>query len=256
METVQQIVVPADRSGGTHTSRTMMLAELSNLLDGTPASASAEDLKSAVIDHNVVGKNTLNGRQRTHRYLRELYALDPGALAFRALRDLWDVDADARPLLALLCALARDPLLRATAPAVLQAPEGAPVGSDDFAAAVQAAYPSDYGDGIAAKIGRNTASSWTQSGHLHGRTNKVRSRVTPTPAATAYALLIGHTEGRRGDMLFDTLWAHVLDRPKDALLELAQRASQRGLIDFKHGGEVTEVSFKTLLRPFGSDASE
>lgn len=256
LELTQQIVEASTQSGGPHTSRTMMLAELTNLLDATPAAAGVADLKAAVTDHNVLGKNTLSGRQRTYRYLRELYALDLGNLAFRALRDLWDVDPDARPLLTLLSALARDPVLRATAPAILDTPVGASVASSDLTATVKTAYPGAYGDAIAAKIGRNTASTWTQSGHVVGRTRKVRTRVQCRPAAVAYALLIGHTEGRRGEMLFDTLWCRVLDHPKDMLIEQAVRASQRGLLEFKHGGDVTEVNFGMLLRPSGEESGE
>lgn len=250
------IVAPADRSGGTHTSRTMMLAELEGLLASTPAMADAAELKAAIIDHNVTGKNTLSGRQRTYRYLRELYALDPMHLSYRAIRDLWDIDSTARPLLALLSSLARDPALRATAPAILESPEGAHISADDLSAAVRMAYPHSYSESIAAKIGRNAASTWTQSGHLAGRTNKIRARVTPAPAAVALALLIAHSEGRRGDMLFDSLWCRALDAPKSTLIELAQRASQRGLLELKRGGGVTEVTFKMLMRPFGSDEVE
>lgn len=250
------IVAPADRSGGTHTSRTMMLAELESLLASTPAMADAAELKAAIIDHNVTGKNTLSGRRRTYRYLRELYALDPLQLSYRALRDLWDIDTAAHPLLALLSALARDPALRATAPAILESPEGTHISADDLSAAVRAAYPHSYSESIAAKIGRNAASTWTQSGHLAGRTNKARAKVAPSPPAVAYALLLGHTEGLRGLPLFDTLWCRVFDRPRDVLIEQAQRASQRGLIDLKHGGGVTEVGFKMLLRPFEEVSDE
>jgi len=233
-----------------------MLAELSDLIAATPSDADAAALKSAVIEHNVAGKNTLSGRQRTYRYLRELYVLDPRHLLFRALRDLWDVDPDSRPLLALLAALTQDPALRATAPAILRAPEGSHISADDLSAGVKSTYPNSYSDSIAAKIGRNAASTWTQSGHLQGRTNKTRARVAPTPAAVALALLIAHTEGRRGELLFDTLWCKALDRPKDALMELAQRASQRGLLEFKHGGGVTEVTFRMLMRPFEEASGE
>jgi hypothetical protein len=234
----------------------MMLAELKALLDATSPQASAAELKAAVIDENVAGKNTLSGRQRTYRYLRELYALDPGALVFRSLRDLWEVDPQAQPLLALLASLARDPLLRATSSPILEAPLGAGIGAADLAAAVQAAYPDSYNDSIAAKIGRNAASSWTQSGHLVGRAKKTRARVQCLPAAVAYALLIGYTEGRRGALLFDTLWCRILDCSKDALLEQVRRASQRGLVELKHGGGVTEVTFRMLLRPFDTAAQQ
>lgn len=254
MHSETKIVVSAAQSGGTHTSRTMMLAELAALLAATPATASAGELRDAIIELNVLGKNTLSGRKRAHRYLRELYALDPQALSFRALRDLWNAEPKARPLLALLCALARDPLMRATAPAVLGLPDGAPLSSAELASAVLASYPT-YSDAVAAKIGRNAASSWTQSGHLIGRANKKRAIASPSPAAVAYALLIGHTEGRRGQMLFETLWCEACDRPAETMIEYARRASQRGLLEFRHGGGVTEVGFRMLLRRFerGSD---
>jgi len=246
------IVVSAAQSGGTHTSRTMMLEDLSTVLDCVAPDAPQAEYKAAIVGHNCVGKGTLTGRQRTYRYLRELYALDPAALVFRALRDLWDVDLESRPLLALLSALARDPVLRATAPPVLHAPEGSPVDAAMLARAVQDCYPGSYGDAIAAKIGRNDASSWTQSGHLVGRTNKNRARAQATPAALAYALLIGHTEGLRGSELFESEWARRLDHPAASLRELAVRASQRGLIEYRHGGGVTEVGFKLLHRPFAA----
>lgn len=253
---VPEVIVSAAKSGGTHTSRTMMLSELESLLDNTPVDATAADLKSAIVDHNVLGKNTMSGRKRSHRYLRELYALDPNQLLFRALRDLWDQDPARQPLLALLVALASDPLLRATSTAITGAPQGAVITPDDLTAAVQLTYPHAYSDSIAAKIGRNTASSWTQSGHLAGRTNKTRSRVDPTPPVVALALLIAHSEGLRGEMLFETTWCKVLDRPRDVLLDLARRASQRGLLEMKHGGGVTEISFRMLMRPFGRDEGE
>jgi hypothetical protein len=61
---------------------------------------------------------------------------------------------------------------------------------------------------------------------------------------------MGHLVGARGEGLFDTLWAQMLDQPKSHLFDLAVAASQRGLLEFRHGGGVVEVSFHELLRPF------
>ena len=83
-------MVSAQASGGAHTSRTMQLPGLDVLLEVVPAEAESSQYKDAVIEHNVLGKKTLNSRQRSYRYLRELYALDPDILLFRALRDLWE----------------------------------------------------------------------------------------------------------------------------------------------------------------------
>ena len=44
---------------GTHTSRTMMLEELTQLLATCPASASRADITQAVVEQNCLGKRTL-----------------------------------------------------------------------------------------------------------------------------------------------------------------------------------------------------
>lgn len=242
-------LVSAYQSGGAHTSRTILLRELGALLDVVPPTAEQDDYRRAVVDLNVLGKKTLNSRRRTYRYLRQLYALDSRVILFRALRDLWPAEPQARPLLALLCSLARDPVLRATAPAILPLPRGASVTADELAKAVRDRYPGTYSWAVAHKVGRNAASSWTQSGHLVA-TNKGKARASAADgaAATAYALLLGRLDGAAGEGLFKTFWTQVLDAPQSALLEQAVRASQRGWIELRHAGGVTDVGFRFLLR--------
>ncbi len=252
MDATSAGMVSDRESGGTHTSRTIQLDELRGLLAAVPPDASPEDYRDAIVEQNVLGKKTLNSRQRTHRYLRELYALDPEVLLFRALRDLWDAEPEAQPLLAMLCSLARDPSLRATSAAVLPLAEGDGVTSLDLQLALQARYPGAYSDSVANKVGRNAASSWTQSSHLAGRTDKKRARAVCRPPALAYALLFGHLEGAAGEGLFESFWTRALDAPIGVLHDQAFAASQRGWIEFRHGGGVTDVGFSLLLRePIG-----
>jgi hypothetical protein len=239
-------------SGGAHTSRTMMLAELRELLASTPDDATRDDYRRAVIDDNVLGKTSNSSRQRSFRYLRELYGLDADEPSFRAFRVLWNHDADAQPLIALASALTRDPALRGTATAVLRAPVGTQVTADDLAAAVIDAYPSSYSDPIAHKIGRNAASTWTQSGHLAGRTKKTRTKANPRAASVAYALFLASLEGREGDLLFETLPVQAQDAPKHMLKELAREASRRGWLDFRSIGSVTEIGFSYLAADRGT----
>src|SRR5947209_4044608 len=113
-----------DEPVGAHSSRTMMLAELRSLLSACQPSASLEEYRAAVVDENVLLKKTVATRKVSFRWLRELYALDRKILLFRALRDLWDEDIQAQPLLALLSAVARDPLLKSTAERILAIPVG------------------------------------------------------------------------------------------------------------------------------------
>lgn len=235
-------------SGGTHTSRTIMLADFRAVLAAVPAEAPYEDYRSAVIEDNVIGKSSLNSRQRSFRYLRELYLLSLDQLLFRAMRDLWDLDTAGQPLVAILSALAHDPALRSTSNAVLPIGTRSSVTSHDLEDAVQKHFNHSYSDSIANKIGRNAASSWTQSGHLEGRVKKIRMKALATPSAIAYALLLGHLSGQRGQGLFDTLWTKTLDVDSAEMNGLAAAASARGWIEYKRFGDVVEVGFKWLLR--------
>ena len=185
------------------------------------------------------------------RYLRELYVLRNDSSLFRALGDLWNDDPAGEPLLAGLCALARDAVFRASAQAIFVSEPGDEVTSSDLAEAVAKSFPESYSDTTLAKIGRNTFSSWEQTGHLHAvaRTTKVRRRAVGTPATTAFALFLGYMEGSAGPSLFDTVWARTLDQPRAHLIDLAVVASQRSLVDFRHSGGITEVKFTELLRP-------
>jgi hypothetical protein len=70
----------------------MMVGELRQLLASCPSDASRTDYARAVIEDNVLGKSSESSRQRSFRYLRELYGLDSCDSGFRALRRLWELD--------------------------------------------------------------------------------------------------------------------------------------------------------------------
>jgi hypothetical protein len=248
-------IVRGDHPGGPSTSQTIMVSSLQRLLAELPPDAAAEAYRLAVMQDNVLAKGTTSAREWAFRQLRRFYALDPDSLLFRALRDLWSHDLPGQPLLAMLCALARDPVLRASTTVILTAEPGVLIGPSDFDAAIEAAFPGSYKENTRQTTAQKIASSWAQSGHLHAvkATKKVRARVHSTPAATTYALLLGHLEGARGQSLFDTLWAQVLDEPKSHLYDLAATASQHGLLEFRNAGGVVEVSFHQLLRPLDDD---
>ncbi len=244
-------IVLGDQSGGATTSHTIVVSALQQLLERSGVHAGSADYERAVLQDNVLGKVTVEARRRTLRYLRELYVLSPEALLFRALCDLWTDDPAGQPLLAGLCALARDSVFRASALAIFASQPGDEVTSVDLGEAVSRTFPDSYSEATLGKIGRNTSSSWEQTGHLAAvaRTTKLRTRAVCTASTTAYALLLGHLEGVEGAALFDTVWARALDRPRSHLLDLAVVASQRSLIDFRHSGGITEVKFSELLRP-------
>lgn len=237
---------------GTHGSRTIMLKELRLLLSSCPRPADYEGFRLAIVEENVLMKNTVTTRKESFRRLREMYALDENVILFRALRDLWDESPDGQPLIALLCATARDPILRGTAELILSVAKGEPVTPQMIEKVTDEAFPGRYNPTMLANIGRHAASSWQQSGHLKGRLHKVRDRAAATPASTAYALLLAHLCGNRGEAMFSTLWARLLDAPQHSLYELATQASRLGWLEYRHTGSVTEITFRHLQRGDGS----
>ncbi len=129
------------------------------------------------------------------------------------------------------------------------------VGPDDFDLAIEDAFPGAYKESTRRTAAQNVASSWAQSGHLHTEavTRKVRSQARATPATLTYAVMLGHLQGARGQALFESFWARVLDQPKSQLSDLAVNASQRGLLEYRHAGGVVDISFNELLRPFDGE---
>ncbi len=237
-----------NESVGAHSSRTMMLADLRLLLAACPQSASLGEYRSAIIDENVLLKKTVATRKVSFKLMRVLYALDRKTLLFRALRDLWDENTETQPLLALLSTVARDPILKSTVERILSIPVGETVTPTMLAEVVNTSFPNRYNPKTLASIGRNAISSWQQAGLLSGKLHKVRVKAQSQPASVAYALLLGYLSDARGEALFRTLWCRLLDAPLHILHEHALAASQRGWIEYRHMGDVTEVGFRHLLR--------
>jgi len=235
---------------GTQSSRTIMLAELTELLAAVSADATRDDYLEAIISENVLGKQTASNRRLTAQRLSELYGLDPGIPIFRVLRRLWEADSNGRPLLALLCALARDPLLRATASAVLPMQAGQELLRSSMTDAITLVTEGRMNPSTTDKVARNAGSSWTQSGHLEGRVRKMRRLVLPTPPVVAFSLWLGFIQGSAGEDLLKTAWAGTLDTGPSDLLDLTLRAKQFGLIHVLVGGGVIEID------PSGLDPAE
>lgn len=231
---------------GTHSSRTLMLSELEAVLAAAPGTVDRAAYASAIIEGNCLEKPTAATRRITNQRLAELYALDPLVPIFRVLRKLWDVDSQARPLLATLVALARDPLLMASAGPVLSQPAGVEIQRAPIRDALRKLVGERMNDATLDKVVRNVSSSWTQSGHLQGRTFKFRQRVQAPPAAVAFAVWMGNAVGFRGEELLTSGWVAALDCTASSARGLALEAKRLGLIDLRISGDVMEFGLDRL----------
>lgn len=231
---------------GTHTSRTMMFEELRLLLGATSPDARRADYATAIIEGNCLSKPTSATRRLTNQRLGELYGLDPVIPIFRVLRRLWDIEADGRPLLTVLAAMARDPLLAATCPTIIFLPANAEFQRDAMKSAIRAVVGNRLNDSTLEKVCRNAASTWAQSGHLEGRTFKKRRLVEPSPAAVAFAIYLANVAGFRSAEIFSCAWLRTLDCDPSRARQLAIEAKRHGLIDLRMAGDVVEFNLSRL----------
>lgn len=231
---------------GTHTSRTIMVSDLTTVFAAVPANSDRGDYASEIIERNCLGKPTVSTRRLSNQRLGELYGFDPTLPVFRIIRRLWKIQAPGHGLLALLVALARDPLLMSTASVIVSLPEGAEFQRRQVKAALEEAVGDRFNEATLNKVVRNAASSWSQSGHLEGRTFKFRRLVRATPGALALSLYLANAAGLRGSNLLTSGWVRVLDCSLSAAKEVALEAKRLGLIDLRMAGDVVEFGLGRL----------
>jgi hypothetical protein len=233
--------------GGTHLARTMMLDDLTEVFEFCSTSTSKEDVIRAVDDENCLGKPSGKARRLAARHLTKLYGFEESQVVYRTMAYLWSRDEEARPVLALLCAYARDAILRSIAKFIFDLKDGEPYRRESLEEFVDELYPARFSPAMLKSAAQNLAGTWTQSGHLVGRNKKTRQLISPTPGAVVMATLLSYVTGKRGQLTFESEYVKLLDCSPTTAIELAKTATQRGWMDIKHIGSVVEVAFPRIL---------
>lgn len=232
-----------------------MLAEISTLMNLNDSKGfSINDYKSAVIERNVLGKKTATTKRETFKHLKELYLLSDAFKLFHAYRILMLIDPESAPLLSLLAAWSRDPLLRASTEVMLDLREGESLPNGGMQSSLQLAFPGTQSQSTVHAAASRVASTWTQSGHFSGKVRKIRQIVKPRPASLAFALYLAHVTGIDGERLFSSIWCRLLDLSASPAREMAARAHREGLLTLKALGSTVEVSFPMFDANHGGTA--
>lgn len=191
---------------GPHAARTMMLDDVRRVFSILPVTASKADYAQAIGPDNLLNKPTKKARELALRHLFTLYGFDFALPLFRVFRRLWESDPTAAPLLALMAALARDPLLRGTQDFILGKHPGETVAREEVEALIDRTHQDRFSAASLKSFAQNVGGTWTQAGYLSGHTRKTRSIPLATPAAAAFALFLAYLEGATGQRLFASSW--------------------------------------------------
>jgi hypothetical protein len=234
--------------GGPHLARTIMLKEVRHLFSFVDDPDSGKEVHfQSIVDENCLRKRSDKTRRLTARHLADLYCLDPGVTLFRSFRYFWERDKESQPLLALLLAIARDPILRSSAPFIQSFTIGQRVTREALEEFIDNLEADRFSPATLKSTAQNINSSWTQSGHLRGKVKKVRTQPKTTPGAVSFALLLSYLSGVRGESLYQAEYTKLLDCSVEQLIELSVEASRKGWIVLKRLGSVIEVLFPNLL---------
>ncbi|NYA44686.1 hypothetical protein HZI31_15410 [Serratia fonticola] len=228
---------------GAHSARSLMYAELKTLLNARPCEATRYDYQQDIELFNRLHKSSGNARKLTFRHLVDLYGISPEIPLFRVFRQLWDRSEEAQPLLALQLALVRDPLLRKTQALISTTPIGQVLEREKVEHILSAPEPSRFSPVSLRSFAQNINGSWTQAGFLQGKVKKVRTNPVVTYVNAAFALFLGHCEGKSGQGLFQTSWFQLLGLEPAQGFELAYMASLHEVISYKQASGIVEVRF-------------
>lgn len=220
----------------------MMFSELETVMGALEGSISPATVRTAILEDNLLGKATRNGRKNTATKLVSLYSFDVRQPLFYAFQRLWRDAKQSRPVLAILLALCRDAVLRTSVETIVATPQGSMLTRERIYMNLIASFASKYAETTLQATTRLIFSSWRQSGHIGGKLPTVRVKAPADMHAVAFALLIGYLRSLRGHNLLSSNWVRLLDFDSSELEAATAQAHRHGLITSRKIGEVVELT--------------
>lgn len=228
-----------------HTSRTIMFAELSQVMSHSMEGADFDD----IFNSNVTNKLSNTNLIKTNQYLKQLYGFDKDNLVFKCFKHYWSlVDNEKKSILALLFALSNDFLLEESIDVVVNTKVGERVPIENLDANIEKYHPGRYSDNTRRSAAQNIASSWKQAGYIQGKVKNIRVQQRHDYYTVAFALFMSYLHGDRGEYILRSKWVKALALDSEEIKELIIEASKRDFLQYQYGGNVTVISFENQLK--------
>lgn len=227
-----------------HTSRTIMFAELSQVMNRGIDAADFDE----VLKLNVANKLSNRNLIKTNTYLKRLYGFDNSNVAFSCLKHYWKMADDSnKNKLALLFAINNDYLLRESVDLVISAPVGEKISVEKFEENIEKYHTARYSPITRRSVAKNLASSWKQAGYIEGKVKNIRVKPQHNNLTVAFAFLLSYLNGDRGEYILMSKMVKALALDTDEVRELIRQAATHDLLQYQHGGNVTVISFENQL---------
>jgi len=236
---------------GVMSSRSVMLPELSQLLNAAHADADTSAFQSLVVEQDILHKPSRANRVKTFSFLKSLYGLNTNQALYREFSRLAKLSPADFLILAGTLAFAREPVLRNCADMVIGIDVGKSLGREDFENWIRQHMPSRYSESMYVSFSHNLYASFYQLGFLGEASGKIRIRKRRElrPAVVAYAAFLDWLYGLNGMNLLEGAYMKTLELSKDQSLSLISSAGQQGLLRVALAGGVLQLDFSSWLHP-------
>lgn len=240
--------------GSVHTSQTILASNASTLIDALGVEAEAwsrATLQKKIVEENILGKRTQSARLGSVRDMAAIYALDTLPPVTRAALALWNSAENPSLLLGAL-AVARDPILRASAAVILAAEPGEAISFREMAKFLESRYPGRFSAGTLRAVGERCVSSWGQMGHLSEGRPRRRMAAQADAATAAFAVFLALCSGYAGTAALASNWMRMLDVSHEQALSLLRRAEAQGDVRLRIAGHVFDIELRGPLARFAA----
>jgi hypothetical protein len=204
------------------------------------------------LGHNVTGKKSTSGVEKTASYLKRLYGFDMLYPPFVAFKYFWKIsEPNEKPLIAFLYAVNQDDFLAESIQVLRSVKTGEKVIIELFEEVIEKYHPNQYSANTRRSLAQNIASSWKQAGFIEGKVKNIRVQPEVTYRVACFAFLLAYLNGDRGDFIWGSIGVNALCLFESKLRELAIECAKKDLMQYQYAGSVTVINFTNLLNKIG-----
>ena len=204
------------------------------------------------LGHNVTGKKSNSGVEKTANYLKRLYGFDIQYAPFLAFKYFWKIsEPSEKPLIAFVYAVNQDDVLAESIQVLQNVKPGEKATKELIEEVIEKYHPNQYSANTRRSMAQNIASSWKQAGFIEGKVKNIRTQPEVTYRVACFAFLLAYLNGDRGDFIWGSIGVNALCLYESKLRELAIECAKKDLMQYQYAGSVTAISFTNLFNKIG-----